>query len=242
MTRVGVGLQTYNIFTPVPPQNITREEFFWRTWNSIQKTGYPAELHLLTNGSTDGTDKTVRELGGLVDNGNSQIWYGLTRLIEAMGDVDLIVLSADDVEYPENWLRRLVSFVEAAPRDIVLFTMQMEPLFSWNVPRERVEYGGEEALIRDSLPGSSWVIRRTDWEEWIGPYPKMMPGEDLEICKKVLAANKRMAALDICKHIGEEHSAWGNKSYLTSRPLDREEWGLKNGNQQSQVTTARDSR
>lgn len=218
--RVGVGVLTFDHI------RTGRQEVFERTWESIAKTGYPAELYLLTNGSTDGTEDRVRELGGIVDNGNSQIWYGNTRLIEAMGDVDLCVLSADDLLYPEGWLRRLVSFIEAAPKEIVLTTLQMEPVWIWNTPTARVKCGGEKALIRNSVPGSSWAFRRKDWEDWMGPFPKMMPCEDLEICKKINVEGKLQAALDIVTHIGEENSAWGNESYKNATPLDRKEWGL----------------
>ena len=203
-----------------------REQDFKRTWASIAKTGYAAELHLLTNGSTDGTEERVAELGGIVDNGDSRIYYGNTRLIEAMGDVDLCVLSADDLVYERNWLRRLVRFIEAAPEDIALFSCQLEPVWGWNTPRELLTCGGEKGLVRDSVPGSSWAFRRTDWDNWMGPFPKMMPGEDLEICNRVKALGKRMVALDLVEHVGVERSAWGNKSHETAEALDRAAWGL----------------
>ena len=218
--RVGVGVLTFNHIQH------GREEDFRRTWESIQNTDYPAELHLLTNGSTDGTAEKVQELGGIVDNQNPQIWYGNTRLIEAMGDVDLCVLSADDLEYQDGWLRRLVSFIENGPDDIALYSCQMEPVWSWNTPTEMIEAGGEKALVRGSVPGSSWAFRRSDWEEWMGPFPQIMPGEDLEICNRIKAQGKRMAALDLVEHIGIERSAWGNSSHLSAQPLDKEAWGL----------------
>ena len=139
----------------------TGRQDFKRTWSSIAKTGYAAELHLLTNGSTDGTEERVAELGGIVDNGDPRIFYGNTRLIEAMGDVDLFVLSADDLVYERNWLRRLVRFIEDAPEDIALFSCQMEPVWGWNTPRVLLECGGEKGLVRDSVPGSSWAFRRS---------------------------------------------------------------------------------
>lgn len=240
--RVGVGVLTFNHLTPRPRAALvpatelradlqdevgeSREQDFKRCWESIAKTGYPAEIHLLTNGSTDGTEDVVRELGGIVDNGNPQIWYGNQRLVEAMGDVDLCVLSADDLEYEKNWLRRLVSFIENGPDDIALYSCQMEPVWGWNTPTETVKAGGETALIRNSVPGSSWAFRREDWETWMGPFPQVMPGEDLQICQKIQAEGKRMAALDLVEHIGVEHSAWGNQSHLTAEPLDKEAWGL----------------
>lgn len=217
---VGVGVLTFNHIEH------GRQEDFRRCWETIEKTGYPAAIHLLTNGSTDGTEDVVRELGGIVDDGNPKIWYGNTRLIEAMGEVDLIVLSADDLEYEENWLRRLASFIAKAPEDIALFSAQMEPVWEWNTPRETLECGGEKGLVRDSVPGSSWVFRRRDWETWMGPFPSIMPGEDLEVCKRIKARGKRMVALDLVEHLGVERSAWGNQSHTTATPLDKEAWGL----------------
>jgi hypothetical protein len=60
----------------------------------------------------------------------------------------------------------------------------------------------------------------------MGPFPQIMPGEDLEICKRIQAKGKRMVALDLCEHIGIERSAWGNTSHLSATPLDKEAWGL----------------
>lgn len=218
--KIGVGVLTFDHIKH------GRQDDFARCWESIAATGYPAEIHLLTNGSTDGTENMVRELGGIVDNGNSQIWYGNKRLIEAMGDVDLIVLSADDLEYEEGWLRRLVSFIESAPEDVALFSVQMEPVWGWNTPHELIEAGGEKGLVRDSLPGSSWAFRRSDWENWMGPFLQVMPGEDLQVCQRIKRKGKRMVALDMVEHLGIERSAWGNTSHLSAEPLDKAAWGL----------------
>lgn len=231
--RVGVGVLTFDHI------RTGRQDDFRRTWESIARTGHSAEIHLLTNGSTDGTEDVVRELGGIVDNRDNRIWYGITKLIEMMGDVDLIYLSADDIEYTEGWLGRLVSFIEDAPRDVYLFSALMEPVYDWNKPRQRMTCGGEVGLIRDSVCGSSWAFRRTDWEEWMGPLPDLQgqPGEDLLVCRKVRHHGRetgqgggRIAALDLSEHIGEERSAWGNESFRQARPLDRRKWGLDDRN------------
>lgn len=218
--KVGVGVLTYDHL------RTGRQEDFEETWRTIHETGYEAEIKLLTNGSSDGTEKVVKKLGGIVDNHDDRVFYGYTRLIEELRHNDLIVISADDLRYQPNWLERLVSFVQEAPDDIVLFSCMMEPSWPWNRPSETVEHGGEKALIRASLPGASWAFHSEQWFDWIGPYPQIMPGEDLAICERIRHHGKRMAALDLTEHIGEERSAWGNKSFEHAQPLNKEAWGL----------------
>lgn len=217
--RTGVGLLTFDVF------RTGREADFWKTYHSIKEEPWD-EFVVLTNGSTDGTEDVVRELGGIVDDGDSRIFYGNTKLIEALRENDLIVLSADDLLYEEGWLERLVSFMEDAPKSIALSSAYMEPLWTWNEPRGVVNYGGERALIRDSVCGSSWCFRTKDWFDWMGPFEETMPGEDLLVCRRIAQRGKKMAALDLCEHIGQEHSAWGNESHLTARPLDKAKYGL----------------
>lgn len=216
--KVGVGVLTFNHITT------GRQQDFWRTWHSIQEGGHPAEYLVLTNGSTDGTENVVAELGGVVDDADNRVWYGNTRLIEELAkrDCELIVLSADDLLYEEGWLLRLLSFLQEAPDDIALTSCYVEPLWDWNRPVEIVEAGGQKALIRESICGSSWVFRTEDWQDWMGPFEPVMPGEDLLVCEKIRGRGARMAALNLTKHIGQERSAWGNQSHLTAQPLPKE--------------------
>lgn len=216
--NVGIGVLTFNHKTT------GREADFWRTWNSVKDAGAD-EVVVLTNGSTDGTEDVVRELGGIVDDTDSRIFYGNAKLIEALSGNDLIVLTADDLEYEEGWLERLKAFAEEMPPHIALLSAYMEPVWEWNKPRKTVTYGGELGLVRDSVCGSSWVFRSGDWD-WIGPFPEQMPGEDLVVCQKLAQMGKKVVALDLCEHIGQEHSAWGNQSHLSATSLDREKWGF----------------
>ena len=50
----------------------------------------------------------------------------------------------------------------------------------------------------------------------MGPFPKMMPGEDLEICNRIKALDRRMVALDLVEHVGVERCAMGQQE-----PRDR---------------------
>lgn len=234
--KVGLGVLTYNVHQTGRMPDLaqamgTTEENY---------CGHPRERILLTNGSTDATATTVKVYGGVVlEECDSRIWYGNTELIKRLSDNDLIVLSADDLHYRRGWLADLVAFVEAIPPKMVMGTLKMdevpsvplvsaymEPIWDWNQPRAVVEYGGQRGLIRDSVCGSSWAFRPSDWE-WMGPFPETMPGEDLQICHRVTGRGLSMAALDLAEHVGQERSAWGNQSHLTARPLDRKLWGLE---------------
>ncbi len=217
---IGVGLLTFDHI------RTGREQDFWKTYESIKDEPWD-QFVVLTNGSTDGTEEVVRDLGGIVDETDDHIYYGNNRLVEELRGNDLIVLSADDLLYEEGWLERLQDFMAAAPEAIALSSAYLEPLWEWNQPRGVVNFGGERALVRDSVCGSSWCFRSKDWE-WIGPLPDLdgTPGEDLVTCEKIRALGKKMVALDLCEHIGQEHSAWGNESYLSARPLDAQKYGL----------------
>ena len=217
---VGCGVLTYNHVST------GRQQDFETTWETIQDAGHPAEFLVLTNGSNDGTEDRVRELGGIVDDTRSEIWYGNQRLVDALVHNDMVVLSADDLKYEPGWLARMVAFMEAAPQ-VALASAYMEPVWEWNTPRNTLDRGGERAVVRDSVCGSSWVFRSDDWKGWMGPFPRIFPGEDLVICRnRVNPTGRVCAALDLVEHIGEERSAWGNQSHTYAVPLDREAWGL----------------
>lgn len=217
---VGLGVLTYNQIAT------GRADDFWQTIETTSEEfcGYPRNRLVLTNGSTDGTDEVVREVGGVVDNADSSVWYGNTRLIQELRGNDLIVLSADDLAYREGWLRDLVAFFIASP--FPLASAYLEPLWDWNAIKRVVTYAGQRALVRESVCGSSWIFRPADWFSWMGPFPEHSPGEDLPICARVREHGDEMAALNLCNHVGQERSAWGNRSHEYARPVDPREWGL----------------
>lgn len=220
MTSVGVGVLTYNHI------ETGRQQDFETTWETIQDAGHDAEFLLLTNGSTDGTQDRVKELGGIVDDSNRAIWYGNQRLVDELGHNDIVVLSADDLAYQSGWLGQVVAFLEEAPDALAILSAYMEPVWDWNLPRAKLECGGVSGVVRDSVCGSSWIFRSEDWKGWMGPFPRIFPGEDLVVCNRVRDRGRLMAALDLVEHIGEERSAWGNKSHQYAIPFDREAWGL----------------
>ena len=218
--RLSVAMLTFNIFKS------QREQFFYRAWASLDDGEYPLTKRLITNGSTDGTQDLVASLGGIVDDTDTRICYGMQRGIEwAVTQGDIVLFSADDMTYKPGWARRLMAFWNDAPDEVAIATLFLEDCWPWNTVRGVLEAGGERALIRDSVPGGCWSFRAQDWL-LIGPIPQVMPGEDHAIIQKLEAAGYIFAALDLAEHTGLEHSAWNNQSHTWSTPLDRARWGV----------------
>lgn len=204
-----------------------RAEMFAKTLLSLTDGGLPVEVVIVTNGSSDGTSDVVKRLGGIVDDTNSQIWYGMTRAIEeciARG-ADIVLFTADDITYNPGWAEKLVAFWEDAPEEVKLCSLILEPQYPWNTIRGTLDAGGMRAILRDSVGGCSWSFRAKDWPV-IGPLPQKMPGEDLECCVKLTNNGYYLAQIDLGTHIGEAHSAWGNRSHEYAIPLDRARWGI----------------
>lgn len=223
--KVAIGLLCFDVF------RTRRDQMLLGTLRTLAASDYPYTLHVVTNGSTDGTEQVVRDLGGIVDNTNSAIWFGMRTAIDACtaSGADLVVFSADDLAYHPGWLNRLVQFWQAAPTDVKLATQFLEDCWDWNAISAAAEYGGQRCLFRDSVPGCSWSFRAKDWP-FIGPLPEHTPGEDLEVCQRLRHAGYRLAALDLAEHVGDRHSAWGNQSWTYAKPLDRAAYGFPERN------------
>lgn len=131
---------------------------------------------------------------------------------------DIVVFTADDYDFRSDWLSRLVSFWQAAPAEVALCCLNWEPSYPWNAVEQDLVIGGQRALIRASVPGSSWSFRAADWPA-IGPIADKTGGEDHEVNQRLRAAGRWLAALDLTLHTGERVSAWGNQSWKIARPL-----------------------
>ena len=204
-----------------------RADMFARTCLSLTDGGAPVSIRVVTNGSTDGTQDVVKRLGGIVDDTHKQVWYGMevgiADAIERGGDI--ILFTADDIEYRHGWAEKLLAFWQDAPDEVILACLFLEDVWPWNTVRGYIDTAGGRALLRDSVPGSCWSFRAKDWPT-IGPLPRIMPGEDMEVVKRLTGQGYLLAALDLATHTGEAHSAWGNQSHTWSVPLDRARWGL----------------
>lgn len=204
-----------------------REKMFYDTVLSLTDGGRPVEVIIITNGSTDGTQDTVKRLGGIVDNTNSQIWYGMqTGIEEAIRrGGDLILFTADDIVYSEGWAEKLVAFWEDAPDEVKLCSLILEPQYPWNTIRGTLDAGGMRAILRDSLGGACWSFRAKDWPI-IGPLPQVQPGEDIPVCYRLIEQGYLLAQVELGADVGERNSAWGNESWRYAQPIDRERWGI----------------
>ena len=120
---------------------------------------------------------------------------------------------------------KLAAFWQDAPEEVKLCSLILEPVYPWNTIRGTLDAGGLRALLRDSVGGCSWSFRASDWPT-IGPLPQVMPGEDLQICQKLVSQGYYLAALDLGEHVGEKVSAWLNESWKYAQPLDRARWGV----------------
>ena len=219
--KISIALLTFNQFLT------GRRNLFLQTLESIQREPNHFTLDVVTNGSTDATDKVVRKLGGIVDNTQTQSWYGFELAMRAALSrrPDIVVLSADDITYTPGWMDKLAAFWAAAPEDIKLATCFLEGLWSWNAVTDAIDVAGLRVLIRDSVPSASWTFRASD-ADLILPLERIMPGEDLALSTKLRNAGYRLAALDLAEHTGARQSAWGNRSFEYEQPLDRTKWGL----------------
>ena len=219
--KIVVGVLTWN------HRKTGREQMFYDTLLSLTNGGQAVDVVVVTNGSTDGTQDTVRRLGGIVDDTHSQIWYGMQKAIETVIErgADIVLFTADDITYAPGWADKLAAFWQDAPEEVKLCSLILEPVYPWNTIRGTVEAGGLRALLRDSVGGCSWSFRASDWPT-IGPLPQVMPGEDLIVSRRLIENGYYLAAVDLGTHIGEEKSAWGNESYKYAQALNRERWGI----------------
>ena len=209
--RVAVGLLTFNRF-----------HLLQRTLRTLQdRADYPFDLVLVDGGSESQAQRDyVQAAGGeclSIPTVGASMNVVIDRCLRL--EPDLVVFTADDYDFKDAWLRNLVAFWRTAPSDVALCCLNWEPRYKWNTVLEKLNVGGQQVLIRQTLPGSSWSFRSSDWQ-LIGPIEAKTGGEDLTVARRLQENGRRLAALDLTIHTGERESAWGNHSWKQAKPLE----------------------
>ena len=215
--KVAVAILTYN-----------RRNFLERTLDSLLYSAGEYDLFVFDNGSTDGSQQLLASLNeaGVFsevkfnETGIHTAGFGMNRAIEMAMTTkpDLILLSADDYCYNLNWFNSFIEFWTAANNKIKLVGLNIEPLYPWNEIIDKIECGGQRALLRTSIGGSQWSFMDDDLD-LIYPLREITGGEDLEVCRRLINNGHKIAALNLSEHIGERDSVWGNRSWEYARQL-----------------------
>ena len=227
--KIVVSLLTHNLFAS------GRKDLFDRTVASIRAQDFPHELIVLTNSSTDQTDKLVREMGGHVETKGDRRFFtgwnlGVTLAQERADSEDVILFTADDYEYRPGAFERLAAFWAGDVGKVILLSCDLEPDYPWNTATDTVESGGQRALIRDTVPGANMSFRPDDLMVIDGMpegrEPMCCRGCDHLLCARLRSNGYQLAAMDLAEHTGLKRSAGGNEGWQIAWPLDRERWGV----------------
>lgn len=183
-------------------------------------------VYLVDNGSDDGSDQMVEQLGGYVSTSTihtSGAGTNLCARILAGTDAEVCVLSDDDMFWRPGWRRQLEQWWQAAPDDVALTGCHIEPLFPWNEVTGTVRYGGIPGLVRASTGAASWSYRARHFDTIFGPagIPQQVQGHgDVPACDRIYDRGHRICQIDLADHTGHERSTWGN------RTVERWGWDL----------------
>lgn len=225
--KVAAGVLTYRA------KRFKRELLLRETLGSLIDAD---ELYLLDNGSDDGSDELVREMGGGVadaPDGNHTAGRGMNLLLAALSatDADVIVFSNDDMRWHPGWRAKLEAFWAEAPANVKLASGLLERFdYPWARVLGKIECGGVPALLRETAPGAAWTMRREDWP-FIGPCPERVGWDDVPTCRKLRARGFEVAQLDLAEHTGGDKSVWGNPAHAYPHPpLDLAAWGIGDAN------------
>lgn len=208
-----------------------RADLFEQTIDTLRNNAHDdITLYVVDNGSHDGTERIVRDLGGYCYTGlNTTSGHGtnLAAQVVRSSGADICVLSDDDMLWHDGWDLALVDWWTHAPQDIALTGCHLEPEYPWNTIRTTIDVHERRALIRASTGAASWSFRNPEWP-LIGPIPQVKQGwGDVPACNRLEARGYRIAQIDLATHAGGDRSTWGNgSSDLDRHPLDRDRWGL----------------
>lgn len=229
--RLFVAVTTHN------PIGGLRMELLEQTVESIDRA-FPSAVKLLfDNDSDDGSYQALQLLtqpGGWQlccyhpYDGNHTPGRGRNQIMWQIGaeaqNHELVVFSDDDMLWRPGAEMTLRKLWLGAPERLLIACGLLEPIYRWNTPRQTIDCGGVNVLVRDSAPGAAWTFRRGAWGR-IGPV-KHDFGYDHDTCKRLVSRGDWVGQLDLAEHIGWGSSTHGNEAVLWSKPLDRDKWGV----------------
>lgn len=157
---------------------------------------------------------------------DTNVGQAMNLAAEMMGDSnDIGMITADDYWFRPFWTLPLFDYFRLSKEErIILTCLNWEPNYAWNqVTQVMFTPTRTPVLIRQSIPGSNWVFKIRDIPK-IFPVLEQTGGEDLSKCQELQAKGYKLAALDLTYHIGEQYSAWGNRSYLNAEVLGINQW------------------
>jgi glycosyltransferase involved in cell wall biosynthesis len=172
-------------------------------------------VHVVDNGSRDGTADLVAGWGGYVScSGLTTSGHGtnLCARVLAATDAEICVLSDDDMAWRPGWRDRLETWWSDAPDDVWLTGCHLEPDYPWNESMGTLTVGGIVGVLRASTGAASWSYRRSRHAE-IFPIPQQVQGwGDVPACDAIHERGGRIAQLELADHAGHGRSTWGNQT------------------------------
>lgn len=142
---------------------------------------------------------------------------------------DVLVTSDDDMLWHPGAEERLRAIWRdgETPRNLVLVGGLLEPVWDHNTPRGSIALGGENVLLRDSVPGASWSLPMFH-AAWLLDHVQGRFGFDSAACQAIQKMGGIMAAVDLCEHAGEDATTHDNRPTrdLRGKPIDKQHWGL----------------
>lgn len=212
--RVGVGVLTYNQI------EFGREEMFDRTIDSLYRTELDFDLFALDNHSTDGTTEKIKSLpyGAWSNAPRNTPGFGKNLLVEILmlqRNVDLIVLSDDDILWKPYWLEDLHNFWHEAPKEVKIIGCLYEDEYKWNEIFGSCRYPSGVVLNRASTSGNSWSFKARD-HALLKMESEKVGVSDVPVCKRLVKDGYMIWQVDLATNLGKGKSTWGNNAAKSS--------------------------